>query len=101
MSDDKLRDALVEVLAIAESRWLRDPHDLRHEHEVFADALLAAGWRGPDASETQAWAVVGKDGEIETDTVHPNLDHVQSDLRAGQRIVRVAIRVIEGGDDGA
>ena len=86
------REALMEVLAIIDFA-----NQTRGE---VADALLAAGWRGPDASETLAWAVVDPEGRIEPDTVNANKERVVDDQRVGERVVRVAIRVIEEPSDG-
>ena len=86
------REALMEVLATNDFA-----NQTRGE---VADALLAAGWRGPDASETRAWAVVGKDGGIDPETMREMpIEAADLMIYPGDRVVRVAIRVIEEPSD--
>ena len=65
---------------------------------AIADALLARGLRLP-GDETMAWAVLGEDGKM----VAINYDRMTAQhlCNPGERVVRVAIRVVEGGDDAA
>ena len=67
--------------------------------QTAADALLARGLRLPGGNETMAWAVVGSDGKM----VAINYDRMTAQhlCNPGERIARVAIRVVEEGDDGA
>lgn len=116
------REALVEVIGrTLTSIWLAQnvsPSDA----SIIADDLLARGLRLPGvvanepasgdtqaplpitgdtqaAPETLAWAAIGPDGKAEVDAVHYRREIVERDLRDGERIVRVAIRVVEGGDN--
>ena len=73
----------------------------RYAAEAIADALLARGLRLPGGDETMAWAAIGPDGKAEAEAVHFHREIVERDLRDGERIARVAIRVVEGGDDAA
>ena len=91
------REALVEVVAeelratlgTTEATWLA---------EDVADALLARGLRLP-GDETMAWAVVGEDGKIDLASLtNPYAIPMRS---KGETRRRVAIRVVEGGDDAA
>ncbi len=89
------REALVDVVAeelratlgTTEATWLA---------EDVADALLARGPRLP-APETMAWAVIGRDGKL----VGINYDRMTAQhlCNPGERVVRVVIRVVEGGDE--
>lgn len=64
-----------------------------------ADALLARGLRLP-GDETMAWAVVGEDGEVIPGSIYPTRDEAKRVCDyEGERVVRVAVRVVEGGDD--
>lgn len=68
---------------------------------LAADALLARGRRLP-GDETMAWAVVGEDGEVIPGSIYPTRDEAERVCDYdGERVVRVAIRVVEGGDDAA
>lgn len=68
---------------------------------AIADALLARGLRLP-ADETMAWAVVGEDGEVIPGSIYPTRDEAERVCDyEGERVVRVTIRVVEGGDDAA
>ena len=88
------REALVDVVAeelratlgTTEATWLA---------EDVADALLARGLRLP-GDETMAWAVLGEDGKM----VAINYDRMTAQhlCNPGERIERVAIRVVEGGE---
>lgn len=68
---------------------------------VGSDALLARGLRLPSGEETMAWEVLGEDRE----EGEPHLIYYVEDTArgiakvTGERVVRVAIRVVEGGDD--
>lgn len=65
----------------------------------MADALLARGLRLPGVEETMAWAVVRRDEPFDADYVYASRPY--ANVSAGERVVRVAIRVVEGGDDAA
>ena len=91
------REALVDVVAeelratlgTTEATWLA---------EDVADALLARGLRLP-APETMAWAVVDCQGAIRAAfTWSVRARHERA---TGERVVRVAIREVEGNDDAA
>lgn len=60
----------------------------------FADLRLPA-------HETMAWAVIGEDGKINPHWLGPNLDQMKVMVDEGERVVRVAIRVVEDSDDAA
>lgn len=64
-----------------------------------AAALLAAGWRGPDASEVLAWAVIREDGAIFSGDFGCK-EEAAVFCYSGERVARVAIRVIEEPSDG-
>lgn len=65
---------------------------------AIADALLARGLRLP-ADETMAWAVVGENGKIDPRRLWINSRDAEEYCERDERAVRVAIRVVEGGDD--
>ena len=66
--------------------------------EAIADALLARGLR-LTGDETMAWAVADCQGAIRAAfTWSVRARHERA---TGERVVRVAIRVMEGGDDAA
>lgn len=65
-----------------------------------ADALLARGLRLP-GDETMAWAVLGEGGKIDPRKLWINSRDAEEYCERGERAVRVAIRVVEGGDDAA
>ena len=96
------RDALVEVIDAAITRWLQDGYDdPRNKPEAVADALLARGLRLPEDGETLAWAVI-EDGIISPNLIDSEKESVQRWAEAWKgSMVRVAIRVVEEGDDGA
>ena len=84
-----------------------DKHESAEDYEATArnvvriveaafNALVA---KALPADETMAWAVVGKDGKM----VGINYDRMTAQhlCNPGERVVRVAIRVVEGGDDAA
>lgn len=90
------REALVEVIRDAIRPGICDTIA-----ERAADALLARGLRLP-GGETMAWAVVGEDGEVIPGSIYPTRDEAERVCDyEGERVVRVAIRVVEGGDDAA
>ena len=92
------RGELVRLLQIITRNGSLD--DGRTLHEVIADALLARGLRLPGGDETMAWAVVGEDGEILLNSVKKDRSKAERYIfDASERLVRVAIRVVEGGDD--
>ena len=93
------REALVRLLQIITRNGSLD--DSRTPHEVIADALLALGLRLPGADETMAWAVVGEDGKIDPRKLWINSRDAEEYCERGERAVRVAIRVVKGGDDAA
>ena len=61
--------------------------------------LADLGQQADRAPEPMAWAVVGSDGKM----VAINYDRMTAQhlCNPGERVVRVAIRVVEGGDDAA
>ena len=91
------REALVDVVAeelratlgTTEATWLA---------EDVADALLARGLRLP-GDETMAWAVVGEDGALTA--INYDRRTARHLCGSGERVVRVAIREVEGNDDAA
>lgn len=88
------REALVEVIRDAIRPGICDTIA-----ERAADALLARGLRLP-GGETMAWAVVGEDGEVIPGSIYPTRDEAERVCDyEGERVVRVTIRVVEGGDD--
>ena len=91
------REALVEVIKAASGRTMGENVVIGGAGEI-ADALLARGLRLP-GDETMAWAVLGEDGKM----VAINYDRMTAQhlCNLGERIERVAIRVVEGGDDAA
>ena len=79
-----------------------DAYIEEHDRRAIADALLARGLRLPGGDETMAWAVVGEDGEVIPGSIYPTRDEAERVCDYdGERVVRVAIRVVEGGDDAA
>lgn len=91
------REALVEVIDNALRDWSNLPPLTCLRASYVADALLARGLRLP-GDETMAWAVVGEDGQINPDYTYQHKEDAEYDC-TGAEIVRVAIRVVEGGDD--
>ena len=100
-------DGTVSRLAAALDRAFGLARTLGADTEVLhgsniADALLARGLRLPGGDETMAWAVVGEDGEILLNSVKKDRSKAERYIfDASERLVRVAIRVVEGGDDAA
>ena len=101
---DKLRAALEQITELLEFMAADDDEAGRmaqHPLRVARAALAAAPQPAP---ETMAWAVVDEDGITSSFAVYPDDAFSQSkrmaDLAEG-RVVRVAIRVVEGGDDAA
>lgn len=93
------REALVEVIKATAGRTMGENVVIGGAGEI-ADALLARGLRLPGEDETMAWAVVGKDGAIIPGSVWTEWeDALPHTYREGARGVRVAIRVVEVGDD--
>lgn len=79
-----------------------DAYIEEHDRRAIADALLARGLRLPGGDETMAWAVVGEDGEVIPGSIYPTRDEAEQVCDyEGERVVRVAIRVVDGGDDAA
>lgn len=111
------REALVEVIDNALRDWSNLPPLTCLRASYVADALLARGLRlagdgalqqladlgqqADRASETMAWALVGEDGKIDPRKLWINSRDAEEYCEPGERIVRVAIRVVEGGDDAA
>ena len=89
----KDREALMEV--IQQALWCC-PDTGQMPDDAITDALLARGLRLP-GEETMAWAVIGKDGK----PIPQTCTTVEYMSRAPGPVVRVAIRVMEGGDDAA
>ncbi len=73
-------------------------HDLHEETAAVLRALLEerGAARAVRGDETIAWAAIGPDGKAEAEAVHHHREMVERDLRDGERIARVAIRVVEG-----
>lgn len=90
----------MEVIRDAVSRRGDSWTDTRTEHEAIADGLLARGFCLPGEA-TMAWAVVGEDGKPEAGSVTPFKREALSYCEKTEQVVRVAIRVVEGGDDAA
>lgn len=69
--------------------------------QTAADALLAAGYRKADGladeRETLAWAVVGGRRPIDSSDIFMREEDAKLYRGKGERIVRVAIRIVEGG----
>ena len=78
-------------------RHMDDNMVARGVYEAIRDLPIKD--RADCASETMAWAVVGEDGKINPHWLGPNLAQMKVMVDEGERIVRVAIRVVEGGDD--
>ena len=81
-----------------ECTWIKPGPDRDNALQQLADL----GQQADRASETMAWAVLGSDGRPMPDAIyserkgaHRLKPHPQA------RIVRVAIRIVEGGDDAA
>ena len=91
------REELVRLLRIITRNGSLD--DGRTLHEIIADALLARGLRLPGGDETMAWGVVDKHGNLDPHTIYPDEWMADRKVDPGERLVRVAIRVVEGGDD--
>ena len=90
------RESLMEMIAQAQDTW---SPDATTPAAHIADALLARGLRLPGAEETMAWAVIGEDGAIDPRKLWINSRDAEEYCERGERAVRVAIRVVEGGDD--
>lgn len=95
------QEALVEVIDNALRDWSNLPPLTCLRASYVANDLLARGLRLPGGDETMAWAAIGPDGKAEAEAVHFHREIVERDLRDGERIARVAIRVVEGNDDAA
>ena len=99
------RGELVRLLQIITRNGSLD--DGRTLHEVIADALLARGLRLPGGDETMAWAVQLPDGSLAQEWGNVTLwgssvdakSYARGECPEGGKPVRVAIRVVEGGDD--
>ena len=74
-----------------------DAYIEEHDRRAIADALLARGLRLA-GGETMAWGMVRKDGEIIAGGLR-NKEAASNFAHEGERIVRVAIRVVEEGDE--
>ena len=72
-------------------------HKLVPIDDPAAPQLADLGQQADRAPEPMAWAVLGEDGKM----VAINYDRMTAQhlCNPGERIVRVAIRVVEGGDD--
>lgn len=93
------RDALVEVIRDAILDGMGSDMGVDPSAERAADALPARGLRLA-GNETMAWAVVGDDGKVVPTSIWPTQFQAQAAAwRPTERAVRVAIRVVEGGDD--
>lgn len=81
-----------------ECNWIKPGPD----KEDALQQLAGLGQQADRASETMAWAVVGEDGEVIPGSIYPTRDEAERVCDyEGERVVRVAIRVVEGGDDAA
>lgn len=115
------RAALIETISRARIAWANDGDGESCPDQAIADALLAAGWTrggedaalnalcdarqdGPfvsvslddlDAPEILAWALVGDDGEIDPGSVNLWKHHARRAAKPGERVVRVAIRIVD------
>lgn len=89
------RESLMEMIAQAQDTW---SPDATTPAAHIADALLARGLRLP-GDETMAWALVGDDEAVLADTVRWERGDVDATFGDLGPSVRVAIRVVEGGDD--
>ena len=79
-----------------ECTWIKPGPDRDNALQQLADL----GQQADRASETMAWAVVGEDGEVIPGSIYPTRDEAERVCDyEGERVVRVAIRVVEGGDD--
>lgn len=76
-------------------------HDLHEETAAVLRALLEerGAARAVRGEETMAWAVVGEDGKIDPRKLWINSRDAEEYCERGERAVRAAIRVVEGGDD--
>jgi len=92
------RQALVGAIRAARCEWANDGDSESCPDQAIADALLARGLRLP-GNETMAWAVVGEDGGVRPDEIRASKKEAALIVLDGERIKRVAIRVVEGGDD--
>ena len=72
--------------------------EVRDRLRQMADARAALAAAPQPTPETMAWAVIGEDGAIDLDQLH-RVRRVIEPLGPGESIARVAIRVVEGGDD--
>ncbi len=90
------REALGEWLDREFSAWNETSFDTPLT-DYLADALLARGLRLPGGEETMAWAVVGEDGALTA--INYDRRTARHLCGSGECIIRVAIRVVEGGDD--
>ena len=79
-----------------ECTWIKPGPDRDNALQQLADL----GQQADRASETMAWAVVGEDGEVIPGSIYPTRDEAERVCDyEGERVVRVTIRVVEGGDD--
>jgi len=92
------REALVDVIRSAIDGCL-PARQVAAIGPRIADALLARGLRLPGGEETMAWAVVGAKGLPMAELVTPNKSTARAVVQDGERVARVAIRVVVGGDD--
>lgn len=88
------REALVEVIREAKRKWYAS-QDGSSLEDRLASTLLARGLRLP-GPETMAWAEIGRDKKPKAETV---VSKAPWTVKPDQEFARVAIRVVEGGDD--
>ena len=91
------REALVGVISDLIHN-AADAYIEEHDRRAIADALLARGLPLPGGDATMGWGMVRKDGEIIAGGLR-NKEAASNFAHEGERIVRVAIRVVEEGDE--
>ena len=92
--------ALLGVRACADKLEAMLARSLRLPSQDDALQQLAdLGQQADRAPETMAWAVVGEDGKIDPRKLWINSRDAEEYCEPGERVVRVATRVVEGGDD--
>lgn len=97
------REALVEVIQEVRRRFLAlyaIGATTGTLDDYIADALLAHGLRLPGAGETMAWALMGENKPFPI-IAWPSRAMAEQSRLAGECVQRVAIRVVEGGNDAA
>lgn len=80
-----------------ECTWIKPGPDRDNALQQLADL----GQQADRASETMAWAVIGEDGRIRAAEVWGSKAEAALSVMDDERVVRVAIRVVEDSDDAA